>query len=885
MTTFNCILTAAFCALCSGNSLNAQSKKPVLEIDSYKKWEKIESKKLSNDGKYLMYTIQNRPLGSSTTVFAATGTNYRLQKTGIRGLCLTKDNKIGVFSENDTVKLLKLGTKQIRAVPAIVAKLSDNESDARWIAYQTAENPKRLNIKDLIGSGHQILDDINDFEFLDDGNILLCQTLDTVSRHTRITILDLPKNKKYVFSIAGSTDNFLFDGVSQKFAFRTKPESDRPEMYNFWVYHLGAKMPDLLWSNSKSESVDKLIVDRLSKFSRDAERLFVSYYQKKVILPEQNLVDLDIWSYKDVEVQPKQLKELEEPNYSAVITLKDSKLLKLQKTDEEIRFFNNNDDWVIVNKLSLYEGRQNQSFEVVSVKDSDIRKPIKWTGEISPDGKYFVYSENGDYFSQHIENGVIRNLTKSFGLNKGLPEDADFINLPRASICGWIEGSAKLLFYDAFDIWQIDMTGNTKPVNVTKGFGRKHQIIFSIVPFAGYNNIYKENAVLTLNAFNKSNKQNGFYTQSLGSKADPLKLSMEDALFWNPHGSSIGITKGYAPIKAKNVDFYTMERMTASGSPNFYVSKDLKSFKKISDVHPEQKYNWLKSELISWAVPQSDSLQGIMYKPENFDPTKKYPVIFYYYRKLSDNLNAYLPPEPLCNTGCTINIPTYVSNGYIVVNPDFKYKIGSTGDDALQGILSAVAELRKLPYIDVKRMGIQGCSFGGFQTNYIVSHTNIFAAASSASGLFDLVSAYNSVNSGAVKQIQFEKNGPYQIGGHLWDNRDAYVKNSPIFYADKVTTPLLVMQTTQDFTVPLANAVEFFTALRRLEKRVWMLQYNDGDHGISGKEAEDYSKRMMQFFDHYLKDAPPPKWMTEGRPAKLKNIDDRLELDQSGKQP
>jgi hypothetical protein len=94
-----------------------------------------------------------------------------------------------------------------------------------------------------------------------------------------------------------------------------------------------------------------------------------------------------------------------------------------------------------------------------------------------------------------------------------------------------------------------------------------------------------------------------------------------------------------------------------------------------------------------------------------------------------------------------------------------------------------------------------------------------------------------------------------------------------------------MMSNKADGDVPFPQGVEMFTALRRLGKKAWMLQYDGEDHMVFDAAAADLTVRMKQFFDHYLKGAPPPKWMTEGVPARLKGIDSGLELDTSGKQP
>jgi dipeptidyl aminopeptidase/acylaminoacyl peptidase len=376
-----------------------------------------------------------------------------------------------------------------------------------------------------------------------------------------------------------------------------------------------------------------------------------------------------------------------------------------------------------------------------------------------------------------------------------------------------------------------------------------------------------------LSAFDLDYKCYGFYEKELNTKSNPSRLILDDKM-----SSSI-------LVKAKNANVWIVQRENAALAPNYYITKDWKTFVQISNVRPEESFNWLTAELINWKRLDGTIGQGILYKPENFDPAKKYPVIFHYYEHKSYLLNYYERPELTCSE---INIPWFVSRGYLVCTPDIDYKIGEPGESALNCVESAARFLIQMPWVDAKKMGLQGHSFGGYQTNYIVTHSNLFAAAAEASGTSDFISDYgglierSSIGAGISAQGRYE-NSQSRIGATLWQRPDLYIKNSPIFFVDKVTTPLLMMSNKNDITVAFEQAIELFTALRRLNKRGWLLQYDDSHHALNSKESSlDYTIRLTQFFDHYLKGAPPPKWMTQGIPAKLKGVENGYELDPNG---
>jgi dipeptidyl aminopeptidase/acylaminoacyl peptidase len=271
--------------------------------------------------------------------------------------------------------------------------------------------------------------------------------------------------------------------------------------------------------------------------------------------------------------------------------------------------------------------------------------------------------------------------------------------------------------------------------------------------------------------------------------------------------------------------------------------------------------------------------EGILYKPQNFDPNKKYPIIFYFYERDADGLYSYRAPAP---SASTINVPYFVSNEYLVFDPNIYYKTGEPGQSAYNSVVSAAKYLSKMPWVDSTRMGIQGQSWGGYQVTYLVTKTNIFRAAEAGAPVSNMTSAYGGVRWGAgiSRQFQYEKTQS-RLGATLWQRPDLYIKNSALFSADKITTPLLIMHNDADGAVPWYQGIELFTAMKRLGKKVWMLEYNGEDHNlVERKNRKDLSVRLSQFFDYYLKDAKPADWIKYGVPATQKGIDWGLHVSQ-----
>ncbi len=450
-------------------------------------------------------------------------------------------------------------------------------------------------------------------------------------------------------------------------------------------------------------------------------------------------------------------------------------------------------------------------------------------------------------------------------------------------------GDGGVLVYDEFDIWRLDLSGKLPPINITNRYGRHHHTKLRLADYdrSDKTGIPSETTLL-LKSFNTENKYNGFYRVNINARIDPELLTMGP---WTMDHTGTGVFMptnshdfniGMPPVKTGKG--WIVRRSTATEAPNYYLTdNNFKTYKPLTEINPQSGYNWLTTELINYRQLDGQMSQGVLYKPEDFDPQKKYPLILNYYQKLSHRLYEYPIPELSSNE---INIPWFVSRGYLVFTTDMNYQgLGKMGEITLNAVEGAAICLSKFPYVDSMRMGINGHSQGGAETNYLVTHTHMFAAAISGSAGHngaDLISTAFSflVSSDGTVLDRCEND---DMGASLWERPDLWIENSPIFCANQVTTPLLMLNNKKDDM--WVHNLELFIALRRLGKKVWMLQYDKGNHSLHGKDPEDFTKRIQQFFDHYLKGALAPKWMTEGVPAKLKGIETGLELDHSGKKP
>ncbi|MFO7924678.1 MAG: prolyl oligopeptidase family serine peptidase [Bacteroidales bacterium] len=676
------------------------------------------------------------------------------------------------------------------------------------------------------------------------------------------------------------------------------PGDKEPSIYNLWHWQDGsaaatpavtteaAGMPEG-WSVSEHTSLS---------FTENGNRLYFGTAEKPLREPDDTLLAeekhrVDIWHYKDPLIQPQQLAQRQRElrrTYTAVYHTEEKKMVQLARTDMPQVTTSREGDRNIEVGISTLPYQIRSSFEsgscsdiwLVDVMTGERRLVLEkyrgsspgssWSAEgLSPGGRYLLYYSQSDsnWYAMPAEGGTGRNLTASIPnpmYNELHDQPAD----PRQyGAAGWIEGDRYVLIYDHYDIWKVDPEGKEDPVNLTSGYGRANNLRFRYVSLDPDRDEIGRREEIMLSAFNEKNKQSGFYTVRVHRPSDPAKIIMDDVRF-------------YTPRKAKEAGVLIWQKSTFSEFPDLWVSdENFSNARRISDANPQQsRYRWGTASLVEWVSFNHDSLQGILYKPENMDPGKKYPMIVYFYERSSDNLHRHSVPAP---SRSTINMSYCVSNGYLVFVPDIPYIIGYPGQSAYNAVVSGTqAMLERYDFIDRGKTGVQGQSWGGYQIAWLITRTDLFRAAMAGAPVSNMFSAYGGIRwgSGVSRIFQYEETQS-RIGGTIWEKPLRYLENSPLFFADRINTPLLMMHNDDDGAVPWYQGIEFFMALRRLGKPVWMLNYNDEAHNLTRRpNMMDLSVRMYQFFDHYLKGEPAPVWLKEGVPATEKGKTDGYEL-------
>ncbi|MFO7732548.1 MAG: prolyl oligopeptidase family serine peptidase [Candidatus Aminicenantes bacterium] len=469
--------------------------------------------------------------------------------------------------------------------------------------------------------------------------------------------------------------------------------------------------------------------------------------------------------------------------------------------------------------------------------------------DLSPGGKAVVHYEKGDWHLLDTNNGSSVNLTAGLGVPFA-DEDHDTPGEPRGyGIAGWAADDSAVLIYDKFDIWRFEVpTG--RAANLTKGEGRRTRTLFRVVRLDREAPGFAKNERLLLGSHNDGDKREGFWSARVGAPG-------VTKLFEEPR-------KFTFLAKAKSADTLLYTRQSYEEFPDLWTAgPDLSSPKKLTDLNPQiEEFAWGKAELVEWTSMDGVPLQGVLIKPGNYEPGRRYPVIVYFYELFSQRLHEF-NQVVVNHRPC---FPFYASNGYAVFLPDVRFDLGLPGPSEVKCLVPGAQKLVDMGVADPARIGLHGHSWSGYGTAYVVTQTDFFACAVAGAPVGNMTSAYSGIRweSGVARQMQYEKQQS-RIGGSLWEKPQLFWENSPVFFADRVRTPLLLMHGDEDGAVPWQQSIELYLAMRRLGKDCVFLQYRgEPHHPQKYANKLDYSIKMKEYFDHYLKGAPAPDWLSKG---------------------
>jgi len=701
------------------------------------------------------------------------------------------------------------------------------------------------------------------------------------------TSLTQPLHPQRVHDLEGKYAGLVLDEAGQQLAFSyqgvAEEKAKEPPLATVYLYQSDASEGAVAIATAGSDGVPEgwlVQPETPLSFSKSGERLFFNTTPKLAAEPAAEgaaasggppAAKLDLWHWSEPllqTVQQVQVNRLRRLSYRAVYHIESKKIVQLARPETPTVVIGDEDDSQFGVMVTSEPYQVERTWEapgfadvwLVDVRSGKRDKVLERTQasvQISPNGQYLYWWDGQERHWYALSTRNKQTLKISESVPQALvDEEHDTPNLPSAyGLAGWAEKDKFVWVYDRYDLWQLDPAGKQAPKCLTDGLGRQQQMRLRRVRLDREERFVPLVGVHYLSAFAESSKSSGYYELRLG-KEDELK-----ALILLPE--SVGDL-----VKAEAGETVVVTRQDYRSFPDHWKTDlTFSRFQRLTKVNPQQNdYHWGTAEPVEWTSATGRRLEGIVYKPELFNPNHKYPLLVYYYERNSENLHRYYPPAA---GRSTINISFYVSRGYVVFVPDIVYETGSPGQSAMNCVMPGVDKLIAQGFIDPQRMGLQGHSWGGYQTAYIVSQTDRFAAAEAGAPVSNMTSAYGGIRweSGLSRMFQYERTQS-RIGRTLWEDRQAYIDNSPLFFADRIRTPLLLLHNDNDGAVPWYQGIELFMALRRLGRPAWLVNYNGEPHGISKEEnRRDFAVRMQQFFDHYLQGAPAAEWMVRGIPA------------------
>ena len=867
-------------------ALQAQAKRP-LDHDVYDGWRTIEDERISDDGRWVVYSLVPQ-LGDAELEVRSVSADARYSVARGRGARFSGDGAFVVFRiepelsaveaakrqrkkedeiPKDSLGILDLRTGTVTRVESVKSFKVPEDAGA-WVAYLLHEPVAE---RDSAGGGRQP-DAGSENEDEQTGSTLVLRDLSrgTTTVHQHVADYAFAANgTRLGYLVAGPHGNTdgayavnLADGAVQALitgpgkyklivldeggtqaAFLTTRDDHESDPPAFALYHWRHGSGDArLVATEGTPGVPPawwVSEHRSPSFSKHAERLLFGTAPRPdpVVVdstPEADRVKVDIWHWQDPLLQPMQLlqaKEERERSYLAVLHLRDGRVVQLgSESVPDVGIGEGGDAAVALGRSDLPYRRQISwdfpwayDYYAVDVRAGQrrlIAEAIQDSVELSPNGEYAVWWDNVElgWYGKRLRDDRV------FALTEEIPfplynEEHDWPHRPESyQNAGWTADDAEFLVYDRYDVWAVDPEGRRAPRNVTDGVGRRDSVRFRYVPLDPEATVIPRDAPMLLAAFNYRTKASGFYRDVVSADdRRPVQLVMMGRRFGDP-------------TKAKDADVMLLTRESVVEFPNLWTSDlGFEAVQQVSDANPQQAdYRWASAELVDWRSTEGQPLQGLLYKPDDFDPSAKYPMMVYFYERNSNNLHAHHPPIP----HRSIIRPTfYASRGYVVFIPDITYQVGYPGESAMDAVIPGVLELVDQGFIDETRIGVQGHSWGGYQIAYMVTKTNIFEAAAGGAPVSNMTSAYGGIRwaSGMSRMFQYEKTQS-RIGATLWEAPMRYIENSPLFWVDKVETPLLMMHNDHDGAVPWYQGIEMFVALRRFGKPAWLVNYNDEPH-------------------------------------------------------
>ncbi len=888
-------------------TLSVSAQKKPLDHDVYDGWQSVSGVAISPNGRVITYAV-NPQEGDGTLYFRINGKKgdhvipvprgyqARILDSENYAVCLIKPEfqktrraKIkkltGDKLPQDSLAIVNLMNGRIRKYPNVKSfqlglhatdQFAFSTIDTTFVKKTDKDKGTTVVVYHFADGSLDTLRCIDKYAFSKDGRTLgLVQKTD--KKHSVIGFYADGKAKMFTDTATfHAVPTFNEEGTEALYLQAKDTTSTGSKHASLWLYDIVRDEARELVAADQRRNMPEgwgLTENSSYRFSRRLGSIYAGI-QEYVPVKDTNLVSfetpgLDIWKWDADEIPPRMKANLTRDKQRTYPCLyQDEGLIPFNTNKADRLVFTDNYDADVILEVSpvnTVESQWNVQGETIltlifpgSGRRQEIARGAFDSAQLSPKGRYAVW---WDYPARGWKAYDIagERLLELSADTVFWDEKDDHPMMPESyGIAAWTRDDEDVILNDRYDLWRIHLPDG-KASRLTQGREQKRTYRYISTKDSEDDPGIGPDETIYLRVYDEVTKENGLASCQVGPKKLNFKTLAFGGYTWD------GLRK------AKDAPVFAYQKGNLREQMDLYVTDFGKSTEKLTAINPQQKnYNWAMVELYHWTTFDGKTLDGLLFKPEDFDASKKYPVMIYFYETFSENMYKNIIPQP---SWSTVNLIFYASRGYVVFVPDIVYTPGMPGQSAYNCIVSGAESLAKFPWADKDNMAIQGQSWGGYEVAWLITRTNMFKAAGAGAPVANMTSAYGGIRweSGMSRQFQYEQTQS-RIGRDLWSGLELYLENSPLFRLPNVQTPVLIMHNDNDGAVPWYQGIELFMGLRRLGKPAWLLEYNNEAHNLrERRNRKDLTIRLQQFFDHYLKGAPEPAWMRDGVPTMKKD--------------
>lgn len=874
----SCIISTHLCAQSvTGNNITSEQKKH-LTPENYKLWEHIISGTISDNGEWYTYFKRHKNTSPLFVVSTNSTLKYEIPYGGIHQFS-TGSNWIACVDREKDMRLLNLKDGRMQLISNVIK--FEFSPDGNYLIYLKNEridtqSSSSIYILNLKSGKINTIDGITDY-LLNPVSNHLAYILDRENEKavelmtlgeitpTRIIQNALYSCKSLVWNVEGTSLAFL----------QEQPEiTEIQNTHKVYCYKTITGKPTLYSLNSTTDDFifsGRNIISSILKFAPKESALYFKVHgSRDMFKPTNNgeSGEVEVWRASDKELYPERNINQQNKVYGAKLVSwypETGKTILLETNRLPKAIVSNNGKYMLSHNPLLYEpshaqtGRKDLYLTDLETGETSLFLE-KYGGKvfISPNSKYINYFKDKHWWIYDLEKKTHTNITKQLiaEWHKNFPKHPHKYAERPFGIAGWTKDDKQLIVYDKYDVWLISPIGKAQKITQ----GEVSQIRYRIYSSRDlYKDEVKQFLVPTAQWFSNVAEEfdlsKGLIFETRGeNKASGYSI-------WYPGKKTKVLVYKDMEVsdlrKAKNKEAYTYVEQSFSISPRLrYLENDKSNSKILKESNLQQKkFHWGHSELIRYKGPNGEDLLGALFYPANYKQGKKYPMIVEIYERLSGSLHKYQNPSEYMRE--RLNRTNYTTAGYFMFHPDISVTFNEVGRSIVRSVEAGVKAVISKGIVKEDYIGLNGHSFGGYGTNFIITQSNLFAAAVSGAGISDLVSSYhgfhNPFRNAGSNMLRFE-DWQYSIKGSFYENPEAYIRNSPIHHAVNINTPLLLWTGKKDGSVDFRQSFEMYFGLRRLNKTCELIVYPNEGHSISNpKNQADLTRRIKAWFDTYLK--------------------------------